>query len=117
MVDAVLEVIETEKLAQNAKVVGNYLIEKFKKLQAKDERIGEVRGMGLMLGIELVKDAKSKTPDAALAGDVMEKMKAEGVLIGKGAQAGNVLRIKPPLIFTKENADQLVDALEKSLKR
>ncbi len=115
--EAVLDVLEQEKLPQNAKVVGNYLIAKLKKLQAGDERIGDVRGMGLMLGVELVKDAKSKTPDAALAGTLMESMREEGVLIGKGAQAGNVLRIKPPLCFTKENADQLIDALEKSLKK
>ena len=117
VVDAVLEVIETEKLAHNAKVVGDYIIAKLKKVQAKDERIGEVRGMGLMLGVELVKDAKTKAPDAQLAAEVMEFMRTEGVLIGKGAQAGNVLRIKPPMCFTKENADQLVDALEKALKK
>ena len=115
--EAVLDVLESEKLPQNAKTVGDYLIAKLKKVSAKDERIGEVRGMGLMLGVELVKDAKSKAVDAALAGEVMEKMKAEGVLIGKGGQAGNILRIKPPLCINKENADQLVDAFEKALKR
>ncbi|MBI3298177.1 MAG: aspartate aminotransferase family protein [Elusimicrobia bacterium] len=115
--EAVLDVLESEKLPQNAKVQGDYLIAKLKQLQTKDERIGEVRGLGLMLGVELVKDAKSKTADAVLATDVLEKMKAEGVLIGKGGQAGNVLRIKPPMCITKENADQLVDAFEKALKR
>jgi len=114
--EAVLDVIEQEKLDENAAKVGAILRSKLKELEASDERVGDVRGFGLMIGVELVKDKKSKTPDADLASGIMEGCKKRGVLIGKGGQLGNVLRIKPPLCITAEDADTIAGAIAESLK-
>ncbi len=114
--DAVMDVYEKENLGANAKKVGDRLISGLKKLGMKDERVGEVRGMGLMVGVELVKDKKSKefAPDLALR--VVESMKEQGVLVGKGGLEGNVVRIKPPLIWTAPDADRTVAAFEQALR-
>ena len=74
---------------------------RFNELQEKHDLIGEVRGLGLMLGVELVRDRKSKEPANTEAADVLERMKERGLLIGKGGLFGNTLRIKPPMCITK----------------
>ena len=112
--DAVLDVLEKDKLGENARAVGDHLRTRISRL--KDERIGEARGMGLMIGVELVKDAKRKEPNPELALKVLDAMKDRGVLIGKGGLSGNVLRIKPPLCLSREDADAIAGALEESLK-
>lgn len=112
--DAVLDVLEREKLGDNARDVGDHLRTRLSRI--KDERIGEVRGMGLMIGVELVKDAKRKEPAGELAAKILDALKDRGVLIGKGGLNGNVLRIKPPLCLTRKDADAVADALEDSLK-
>lgn len=109
---AVLRVIEKEKLQENALRVGSYLKERLTVLKDKYELIGDVRGRGLMLGVELVTDREKKTPAKAETEHVMDQMKDMGVLIGKGGFYGNVFRITPPLCFTKEDADFLVDAMD-----
>ncbi|KAI3759929.1 hypothetical protein L1987_50316 [Smallanthus sonchifolius] len=114
---AVLKVIEREKLQENAHVVGSYLKERLSSLQDKHEIIGDVRGRGLILGVELVADRKLKTPANAEVLEVMDNMKDLGVLIGKGGFYGNVFRITPPLCFTKQDADFLVDAMDYSLSK
>ncbi|KAK7390254.1 hypothetical protein VNO78_25553 [Psophocarpus tetragonolobus] len=114
---AVLKVIEKEKLQQNAFVVGSYLKERLTALKDKYELIGDVRGRGLMLGVELVTDRAKKTPANAEILHVMEQMKELGVLIGKGGYYGNVFRITPPLCFTKEDADFVADAMDLTLSR
>ncbi|KAF9599490.1 hypothetical protein IFM89_038584 [Coptis chinensis] len=114
---AVLKVIEKEKLQQNAFVVGSYLKERFTSLKEKYEIIGDVRGRGLMLGVELVTDRQLKTPADAETVHIMDQMKEMGVLIGKGGFHGNVFRITPPLCFTKEDADFLVDVMDYSMSK
>nr|XP_025656420.1 alanine--glyoxylate aminotransferase 2 homolog 3, mitochondrial isoform X2 [Arachis hypogaea] len=114
---AVLKVIEKEKLQQNALLVGSYLKERLTALKDKYELIGDVRGRGLMLGVELVADRELKTPAKAETLHVMDQMKELGVLIGKGGYYGNVFRITPPLCFTKEDADFLADAMDLTLSR
>ncbi|KAJ8431538.1 hypothetical protein Cgig2_009616 [Carnegiea gigantea] len=109
---AVLRVIEKEKLQENALRVGTYLKEQLTALKDKYELIGDVRGRGLMLGVELVTDREKKTPAKAETEHVMDQMKDMGVLIGKGGFYGNVFRITPPLCFTKEDADFLVDSMD-----
>src|SRR5262249_26313452 len=89
---ATLQVIEEEDLRANARVVGNYLREKLEGLQQKHPKVGDVRGMGLMQAMELVKDRKTKEPDAQAVLDVFEETKRQGVLIGKGGIYANVIR-------------------------
>ncbi|XP_027177538.1 alanine--glyoxylate aminotransferase 2 homolog 3, mitochondrial-like [Coffea eugenioides] len=109
---AVLRVIEKEKLQQNAFTVGSYLKERLTSLKGKHEIIGDVRGRGLMLGVELVQDRELKTPAKVETAHLMDEMKELGVLIGKGGFFGNVFRITPPLCFKKEDADYLVDVMD-----
>nr|GMD64323.1 alanine--glyoxylate aminotransferase 2 homolog 3, mitochondrial-like [Ipomoea batatas] len=120
---AVLKVLEKEKLQQNALTVGSYLKERLVSLMEKHEItilfavIGDVRGRGLMLGVELVTDRKAKTPAKVEIAHLMEQMKEMGVLIGKGGFFGNVFRITPPLCFTKDDADFLVDVMDYNMSK
>lgn len=109
---AVLKVIENEKLQQNALTVGTYLKNQLLALKEKHQIIGDVRGRGFLLGMELVTDRESKTPATHETLHVMEHMKDMGVLIGKGGLHGNIFRISPPLCFTKEDADFLVATMD-----
>ena len=112
---AVLEVIDREKLQENCLEVGNYLMEGLKKLMSKHEVIGEVRGKGLMIGIEFVKDRKTKEPAGDACSEVFERARDLGLLIGKAGFYGNVLRIKPPMCFTSDNVDFTVEVLDIAL--
>ncbi|CAN8317095.1 unnamed protein product [Cochlearia groenlandica] len=114
---AVLNVIEKEKLQENASMVGSYLKDKLTQLKEKHEIIGDVRGRGLMLGVELVSDRNLKTPATAETLHIMDQMKELGVLVGKGGYFGNVFRITPPLCFTKQDADYLVEAMDYSMSK
>ncbi|XP_022761431.1 alanine--glyoxylate aminotransferase 2 homolog 3, mitochondrial-like [Durio zibethinus] len=114
---AVLNVIEKEKLQENAFVVGSYLKERLTALKDKYDLIGDVRGRGLMLGVEFVTDHKLKTPAKLETLHIMGQMKDIGVLVGKGGFYGNVFRITPPLCFTKEDADFLVDAMDYTMSK
>ncbi|PPS08523.1 hypothetical protein GOBAR_AA12149 [Gossypium barbadense] len=113
---AVLNVIEKEKLQDNAFVVGSYLKERLIALKDKHD-IGDVRGRGLMLGVELVTDHELKTPAKLETLHVLDQMKEIGVLVGKGGFYGNVFRITPPLCFSKEDADFLVDAMDYTMSK
>ena len=112
---ATLEVIDRENIQENARLVGRHLKDRLLALQERQPLIGEVRGLGLMLGIELVKDRQTKEPAATEAADVLERCKDRGLLLGKGGLFGNVLRIKPPMCLTIDDADFLVDCLDETL--
>ncbi|XP_075503865.1 alanine--glyoxylate aminotransferase 2 homolog 3, mitochondrial-like [Primulina tabacum] len=114
---AVLRVIESENLQKNSFVVGSHLKQRLTSLKEKFDIIGDVRGRGLMLGVELVKDRQLKTPAKMEILHIMEQMKEMGVVIGKGGFFGNVFRITPPLCFTKADADFLVDVMDYSLSK
>lgn len=112
---ATLEVIDEEGIQQNALEVGGYLKSGLEDLQQRHPVIGDVRGMGLMLGVELVEDRESKVPAKQAAADLMELMKERGVLLGKGGLYGNTLRIKPPMCITKDDANYLLAMLDECL--
>lgn len=112
---AVLDVIREERLQENALEVGTYLKSRLVELKGKAPLIGDVRGLGLFLGVELVLDPLSLAPAAAEAAYVMERMREKGVLISLDGPWRNVLKIKPPLVFTRENADFLVESLAEIL--
>jgi alanine-glyoxylate transaminase/(R)-3-amino-2-methylpropionate-pyruvate transaminase len=109
---AVLEVIEREGLQANSLKVGTHLQSGLRKLSEKHSIIGDVRGRGLMIGVELVKDRATKTPAKEETAQVFETAKDLGLLIGKGGFYGNVLRIKPPMCFTTADADFLIEVLD-----
>jgi len=108
---AVLQIIQEENLQQNAEFVGATLKSGLNKLKDKHEMIGDVRGLGLFLGIELVQDKETKDPAAALANRLVECMKERGVLLGIDGPRHNVIKIKPPLVISSGNAEFLVDQL------
>ena len=110
---AVIKLIEDEDLKTNCKIVGDYLREKLEELKEKHPIIGDVRGMGLMQGIELVKNRETKEPAPEAVLRVFEETKRHGVLIGKGGLYGNVIRTGMMLNSTKDNVDELVTALDK----
>ena len=112
---ATIKVIEDEKLLFNAQMMGKLLRDGLEDLQKMDKRIGDVRGMGLMQAIELVKDPKTKEPDAASAARLMESTKKRGLLIGKGGTYGNVLRIAPPMIVSKAQVEHAVQTIRESI--
>jgi alanine-glyoxylate transaminase/(R)-3-amino-2-methylpropionate-pyruvate transaminase len=109
---AVLQVIDREHLQENSLHVGKHLQEGFRKLSAKHNIIGDARGKGLMLGIELVKDRTTKEPAKDECAQVLETAKDLGLLIGKGGLFGNTLRIKPPMCFTRADADFMLEVLD-----
>jgi alanine-glyoxylate transaminase/(R)-3-amino-2-methylpropionate-pyruvate transaminase len=109
---ATLEVIDAEGIQENARRVGGHLKERLLALQGRRPIIGEVRGLGLMLGVELVRDRQTKEPAGQEAAEILELCKERGLLIGKGGLYGNVLRIKPPMCLTVDDADFLVDCLD-----
>ncbi|HEX5103797.1 MAG TPA: aminotransferase class III-fold pyridoxal phosphate-dependent enzyme, partial [Pirellulaceae bacterium] len=112
---ATLEIIDREQIQANAREVGSYLKQRLLEVQDRQPLIGEVRGMGLMLGVELVRDRQTKEPADREAAEVLELCKDRGLLIGKGGLYGNTLRIKPPMCITKDDADFLADCLDEAL--
>jgi 4-aminobutyrate aminotransferase-like enzyme len=112
---AVVDAIAGDRLLDNATAVGAHLRSRLEKLQEKHAAVGEVRGMGLMQGVELVKDRKSKEPAPQATAAVMEAAKDRGLIIGKGGLYGNVLRISPALNVSAADADQAADILDQAL--
>jgi alanine-glyoxylate transaminase/(R)-3-amino-2-methylpropionate-pyruvate transaminase len=113
---AVLEVIEKENLQQNCLELGSYFLEALKDLMSKYTIIGEVRGKGLMIGIELVKDRSTKEPAKAECDRVFERTKELGLLLGKGGLLGNVLRIAPPMCINRADVDFACEVLAMAFK-
>ncbi len=112
---AVLEVIENEGLQSNALNLGKRLLEGLHRLAEKHNAIGQVRGMGLMIGVELVEDHEAKTPAKTRCLAVFERCRDLGLLIGKGGLHGNVLRIKPPMCIGREDVDFMLETLDLAL--
>jgi alanine-glyoxylate transaminase/(R)-3-amino-2-methylpropionate-pyruvate transaminase len=112
---ATLEVIDAEHIQRNALEVGGHLKDRLLELQERQPLIGNVRGLGLMLGVELVRNRQTKEPAATEAADVLELCKERGLLLGKGGLYGNTLRIKPPMCLTRDDADFLADCLDEAL--
>jgi 4-aminobutyrate aminotransferase-like enzyme len=105
-------VIEEEDLRRNSAVVGGYLRQRLDELKEKYPVIGDVRGMGLMQGLELVKDRETKEPAPQAVAAVMEETKRRHVLIGKGGLYGNCIRTGMMLNSTTDDVDELIAALD-----
>jgi 4-aminobutyrate aminotransferase len=111
---ATIEVIEEEQLRANAASVGTYFREKLEELQQKHAVIGDVRGKGLMQGLELVKDRATKEPAPEATSQLLELTRENGLLIGKGGLYGNVVRLSPMLNISKADVDEGIRLLDKS---
>jgi len=114
---ATIDFIESENLLENARVVGDYLCEHLKELQERYPIIGNVRGMGLMQGVELVKDRETKQPAKDELNRLMDLTKDNGLIIGKGGLYGNVIRISPALTCTKREVDEAIRIMDLSFKQ
>jgi alanine-glyoxylate transaminase/(R)-3-amino-2-methylpropionate-pyruvate transaminase len=111
---AVLEVIEKENLQANALKMGNHILAGLNKLKEKHKIIGDVRGKGLMLGIEMVKDRATKAPASAECAQVLENARELGFLIGKGGLWGQTIRFAPPMCITQADADFVLAVLDEA---
>lgn len=110
-----IEIIERDRLWENAARVGEHFQKRFTELQEKHPTIGDVRFKGLMGGVELVKDPKTKEPAIELAKKVVSESMKDGVLMITGGMSGSVLRIQPPLTIPEEQADIVIDTVDKIL--
>lgn len=115
--NAFLDVIQEEDIVNHVRDTGSYLRKRLEDLADRHELIGNIRGRGLFQAIELVHVKQSKNPAVELASALPDAMKEEGILIGLTGRYGNVLKIRPPLVFNIENADQLVETLDRVLSR
>ena len=109
---AVHDVIRDEGLQENARATGGYLLAGLKALAGRHPLIGDARGRGLFLGLELVRDRRTLEPAAAEASALVEKMRDRGVLLSTDGPFHNVIKIKPPLVFSRADADLLLDRLD-----
>jgi 4-aminobutyrate aminotransferase len=107
-----LDFIEDNDLQSNAFRVGKFLYEGLKDLEDRYEVVGEVRGKGLMVGVELVKDKESKEPNTDGAARAMEEARERGLLVGRGGLYGNVLRLSPPLVIDEADAQRAIETLD-----
>lgn len=121
--EAVLDTIVEEKLQENALVVGQYLTERLTPLVHKYDWVGEVRGAGLFQGIEFVRTKKISTsttqqlePHPELTKFLVDYLRYQRIIVSRDGPDANVIKVKPPLVFSKENVDTLVDGLDKALE-
>lgn len=112
---AVLEVIEREGLVESAAEVGARFADALRERAASHVRLGDVRAEGLYLGLELVEDKATRTPWGKGAADLVNRLRQEGVLVSTSGPAGNVLKIRPPLVFRTEHVDRFMQALDRLL--
>ena len=112
---AVLDVIDDESLLSNAAHVGRHMLSRLRELQDRHECMGDVRGQGLYIGVDLVGDRTTKSPATALAADVVNAMRERGVLLSTDGPFDNVLKIKPPLVISNADADVFIEELDRVL--
>jgi ethanolamine-phosphate phospho-lyase len=112
---AVLQVIESEALQQHAHDVGNFLLKEFRLLQKRHAPIGDVRGSGFFLGLELVKDQEILAPATEFTANVVNSMKDRGFLLSTDGPWNQVIKFKPPMCFSKKNATDLVSEMDSVL--
>lgn len=112
----VLQVIEEEALQANARAVGASVLELLRRVASRHPRVGDVRGRGLLVGVEFVRVGDRRDPDAQLAAFVMQRMRRAGVLVSTDGPHRNVIKIKPPLCFSQQDAETLAEAMDLALR-
>ena len=113
---AVLEVVQNEALQANALHVGQYFRDQLRSLAADDEGLGDIRGAGLFIGAEMVSDRAKMTADSARTSRIVNGMREKRVLISSSGPRGNVLKIRPPLVFSRQNVDLFIERLQEVLR-
>ena len=111
-----LEIIKDEELQANALKIGNHLLAGLREIQKHCSLIGDVRGTGLYIGAEFVLDQQSKAPATAEVDKVVESMRNKNILVSTEGPDHNVLKIKPPMVINKEQADFFLENLQNSIK-
>jgi 4-aminobutyrate aminotransferase-like enzyme len=114
---AVIEIIQEENYLEKAAKLGAHLKKKMEELKETHKIVGEVRGQGMMLGVELVRDQVTKEPAVQEMLTIMEVCREKGLLIGKGGLDNNVIRLQPPLELTKEQTDQAYTILDEAFSK
>lgn len=114
--NAVLDVIENESLMEHAASVGNHMLEQLNRLKSKYPVIGDVRGMGLFIGVEMVSSRRTKEPATLVAEYTVAKFKENHILMSTEGKYGNVLKFKPPMVFNKKNVDHFITVFEEILQ-
>jgi 4-aminobutyrate aminotransferase-like enzyme len=112
---AVLDVIEDEQLQQRALDTGDHLVRGLRELQRRHELIGDVRGEGMYLGVDLVADRATREPAGVAAAEVVERLRVRGVLVSTDGPDDNVLKLKPPIVFGRSEADVVLAELDEVL--
>ena len=112
---AVLDIFEKEQLVENSAKMGDYIKAELKAIAKKCKYLGDVRGMGLVMGLEFVKDKKTKEPAPELIKHVITKCANNGLLVGSVGVYGNVIRVAAPLVITRDEADESLLIMEKVL--
>jgi 4-aminobutyrate aminotransferase-like enzyme len=109
---AVLDVIADEELQEHARVVGAHLLDGLREVAARHPSIGDVRGVGLFVGVELVRDRDTRDPDAVLASELVNRAAERGVLLSTDGRDHNVIKIKPPLVISFGDVDRLIETID-----
>jgi 4-aminobutyrate aminotransferase/(S)-3-amino-2-methylpropionate transaminase len=112
-----LELFKEQKLVEGSAKKGEYLVKRFNELKEKHRLIGDVRGRGLMVGVELVKDKKTKEPAVEETNRLKEKMRNRGILVGTGGVKACVIRFQPPLVITLDELDKAVTVMDEELEK
>jgi len=113
---AVLDVLREEGLQENARLIGGYLKMGLEQLQARHEIVGDVRGLGLFLGIDLVQDRETRAPATGPASYIANRLRERGILTGTDGPHHNVIKLRPPLIFSKSDADLFLNTIDSVLE-
>ena len=113
--NAVLDIIENESVRENVNEVGGWLLERLKAVQQRCQPMGDLRGLGLFIGMEWVEDRQSKNPDVAGAEHMVNALKEKGFLISNAGAFNNVLKVRPPLVFAQSDGEAFLEAFETSL--
>lgn len=114
---AVLDVIQEEQLADNARATGDFIRRGFADLAERHAMIGDIRGSGLWVGVELVRDPETREPAARETWQLVNELKRKGVLVSRTGPYGNVLKMRPPLVFDRDNAEELLAMTDLALER
>jgi len=112
---AVLDVLRDEQLLQNAQRVGDYVLAGMRRLQAKHPIVGDVRGQGMFFAVEMVSDRQTREPAGARTKVIVNAMREQGILLSRIGLHDNILKIRPPLVFSTGHADLLLDTLDSVL--